>query len=252
MSLQCRFSRLQQAIQAAVNRKQPGSFQITSKEETYMPLANLLHRQKQIKGELGYFGLGNWWLSTFSQEERKHIESEFKPINIGGDAPNLTQGDVSWTSGTAVQLIAALAGWFKKPADYHIAKRMLAKAEELIPQEKNVLDLHFAYQSMIQTHYRNRDNDPEALDLATRACENQIAMAPLAAKQFKKEYREDPLPAHVGYTQLTIIRDKQRNMSEAIRLAKQAKKQGWDGDWEQRIARYQAKQAKLVQKKTES
>jgi hypothetical protein len=52
------------------------------------------------------------------------------------------------------------------------------------------------------------------------------------------------LPSHTGFTQLAIVREKQHNYSEAIRLAQLAQGQGWGGDWDKRIIRCQQKQAK--------
>ena len=201
-----------------------------------------LKGKQKIEGELGYFGLGDWWLMTFTDKERDYIEKVYQPMSIGrSDDKPLTQGKIISTSETAVGLLAGLAGWFQKPADRSIAKRILEKAEELGSSNENILDLHFLYQGMIQSAYKARDTEPGALDTAIEACEKQIAIAPKAAKQFKREYPESTLPAHVGYTQLAIIREKQKDYLEAIRLASQAKKQGWNDDWDKRIERCQAK-----------
>ena len=49
------------------------------------------------------------------------------------------------------------------------------------------------------------------------------------------------LAQHSGYRQLCIIREKQGNHSEVIRLAEQAKSEGWVGDWDKRIERAKKK-----------
>jgi DNA invertase Pin-like site-specific DNA recombinase len=49
------------------------------------------------------------------------------------------------------------------------------------------------------------------------------------------------LPSHVGYKQLAIILEKRGQFDEAIKVAKQAKSQGWNGDWDKRIARCESK-----------
>jgi hypothetical protein len=46
---------------------------------------------------------------------------------------------------------------------------------------------------------------------------------------------------HVGYTQLCVIRAKEGNWNEVLRLAAQAKHEGWYGDWDDRIDRAQKK-----------
>jgi hypothetical protein len=79
---------------------------------------------------------------------------------------------------------------------------------------------------------------------AIQACQQQIAFAPKAAKAFKQEYPAKPLPQHVGFTQLAIIREKEGAYGEAIQLSRAAMKQRWAGDWEKRIARCKAKLGK--------
>ena len=209
------------------------------------------NRKPQIKGELGYFGLANWWFSTFTEQERAYIETTYAPMQagIGGIAQNrggLTQGDITFTTQTIGMFLSGLSTWFRKTEhDRDIARRMLAKSLETIDSRADILGLHFTYQSLIEVWYRDRDNLPHALDEAIKACQGQIAIAPKAAKQFKKEYPWSLLPRHVGYQQLTIIYDKQKLYDEAIQVARQAKKQGWNGDWDARIARYETKKAKL-------
>ena len=75
--------------------------------------------------------------------------------------------------------------------------------------------------------HRHRNDDPEALDLAIDACEKQIRLGPEAAKVFLAEDTEDYLPAHHGFQQLAIIREREKDYAEAIRLCKEAMAQGW-------------------------
>ena len=113
--------------------------------------------------------------------------------------------------------------------------------------KQDVLALHFAYQTLTEIWYRDRETIPGALEEATRACQRQIELAIPAAAAFRKDLPDRPLPGHVGYKQLTIIYDKQGKYAEAIRVAQQAKKQGWAGDWDKRIERYQRKLSKEKQ-----
>lgn len=209
-----------------------------------MPFGNWFKHKPKIGGQIGYFGLTDWWLSTFTEAERKYIESVYKPMGYHPNAKPLTEGTIHSTTQTATGLLGGLGGWFKKTEDRSIAKRILAKAESIGRHGSDVLDLHFVYQTMIQSAYRARDVEPGAIEEAITACEKQIALAPKAARAFKKEFPSSPLPAHVGYTQLAIIRENQKNYAEAIRLAKQADRQGWNGDWDKRIARCERKLAK--------
>jgi hypothetical protein len=168
-----------------------------------------------------------------------------------GERP-LTSGKIVKAPGTAVGLLVFLAGCFWKQGDWPITSRILDKAEteldkELEQERLRVIDLHYIYSMMIDSYYRSREDDPKALEGAVRACERQIALAPGAARALKKESTEKErqrkyrasLPYHEGFLILAIIREKQKDYAEAIRLSEQAKAQGWAGDWEERIVRCQ-------------
>lgn len=202
---------------------------------------SLFNRQKKIEGDIGYYQLEDWWLNTFSDDERSHIEDVFHPMGADPSSRPLTEGKLSYSSQNAAGLLHALAGWFNKPGDREIAKKIIAKATELAENGDDILDLHFSLQQRMEIYYRERDSDPKALDEAIRACEDQIKVAPQAARQFLKEYPNQSLPGHAGYSQLAIILKKQGKYKELIELCLQAKKQGWSGNWEGRIAEAQKK-----------
>lgn len=197
--------------------------------------------QGKVKGQIGYYGLEDWWLSEFSEEERNHIEEVFQPMGSEPGSKPLTKGDLSYSSQNAAGLLHALAGWFNKPGERELARKIIAKATELAQAGDDVLDLHFSLQQRMEIYYRERETDPNALEEAIKACEDQIKIAPQAAKQFLKEYPGQPLPGHAGYTQLVIILKKQDKYQDLIELCQKAKEQGWAGDWDKRIADAQKK-----------
>lgn len=197
----------------------------------------------KIEGNIGYFGLEKWWLSEFTEEERKHIEDTYHPFGLSPDSKPLTEGKITSTSMTAAGLLNCLAGWFNNPEYRHIARKMLKKAQEVnkvTSSLKNVLDEHFTLSEMIPVYYRDREKD-DMLEKTIDACKQQIVLAPQAARSFLVEYPKQPLPSHRGYEQLVIIFNKQDDLVEAIQLCEQAKAEGWAGDWDNRIARYKKK-----------
>lgn len=228
-----------------------------------------------IKGSIGYYGLTDWWLSTFTEEERNHILQTFQPL--GGSSESLIKGEIISTSQTAISLLSALAGWFNNDRDRTIAYRILKKAEDLITDKTDILDIHFLFSSRIKIYYRNRNRDQYALKEAIQGCKQQISIAPQVASAFKKDYDDRhnklktgfngdlelwdnskqkyvkgrnltysfTLPSHTGYEQLAIILEKQKKYKEAINLIKQAQSEGWNGDWDKRIERCQKKASSL-------
>jgi len=192
----------------------------------------------KVKGLIGYFGLENWWLDEFNEDERNYIKTK-----INNSDNSLTSGDISFTNETVIGLLGTLACWFIKPEDRNIAHRILNKALEFSTNAP-VLDVYFLYNQMIMTYYKDR-NISEYMDKTIDACRKQIDLAPDAKKAFKKEYRNSPLPAHRGYKQLSIILEKIGCYQEAIKLLKQADIQGWAGDWSNRIERCNKKMKKI-------
>lgn len=201
-------------------------------------------RKPKVNGQIGYFGLDEWWLSTFTDAEREYIQQTYKPFSVGTDQPSgLTEGTISFTTQTPIGLLWPLAGWFKKAEDFSIAKRLLEKAEEL-SANSSPSDLHYFYTQKIEIFYRVRDIEPSALETAIQACEQQIEIASEVAKCMMEDYPEGSLPSHVGYKQLAIVYEKQKRYIDAVHLCQQAKEQGWNGDWDKRIERCKRKMNK--------
>lgn len=203
-----------------------------------MALFEFLKGKQQVKGTIGFFGLADWWLSSFSEEEQKFIQNKFQPLGSSGDS--LTSGEIGWTSETAVGLLQSLAGWFLKEDERPIAYKLLAKAEELSKSGARIIDVHFMYGQKLELSYKDREK-PGYLEKAIEACIQQINLAPKAADAFRTEFKDLSLPGHKGYQQLAIILEKKMMFKDAIDLCARAQEQGWAGDWEKRIERYKRK-----------
>jgi hypothetical protein len=192
------------------------------------------------EGEFGYFGLYDWWISTFSAEEREYIVRCHQPLTTSPTAATLTTGHILSTTQTPAGFLQCLASWFNKPSDSDIGLRMLQKAEALAFKNGNVLDLHFTYLEFIKINYRMREEDPSFLLATIDACRKQIALAPKAALAFKAEPWLKQLPEHTGFKQLSIILTKQGSYQEALGLCIEAQKQDWAGTWDSRIKRLES------------
>lgn len=203
---------------------------------------------REIGGLIARHGLTDWWLATFTPDERERMAARYRPPRPAADPPlversrPLTEGDASGRRGSAVRFLAGLATWFLGRADRDVARRIVAKAEAL--PNASTLDRFWLYQTEIRVYYPDRGADPVAFASAIAACERQIQLAPRAAAAFHAVNAGAPLPEHLGYKQLAIIREKQGRDAEAIRLAEQAQAQGWSGDWAGRIGRIERRRAR--------
>lgn len=203
----------------------------TSNKTDHAPSKNVSKKQpSKIKGRIEYFELENWWLSTFTETEREHIVKTFTPLSYGGkdDEDTLISGNISGIDDTAINLLSNLSGWFNKEADRTIGYRLIKKAEELITENSNVLDIHFLYQHKIELYYKFRGKDSFVLEEVINACKKQIEISGQAKLAFKKDYKGDPLPSHKGFELLTRLEE---DTEKVLELAKRASKEGWYGDW---------------------
>ena len=196
---------------------------------------NLFKSQEKIGGEIAYYNLTDWWFKTFNKQKQNYIVKTFQPL--GGSGIDLIKGEIQYSSGSAVSLLSNLAGWFKNIKDREIGYKLLDKAEKLITDNAEILDIHFFYHNKIEFYYRFREEDKESLNIAIEACKKQIELSSSAILAFKKEYEHEKLPMHTGYEQLAIILEKQSKFNEVIALCERAKNQGWGGDWDKRIER---------------
>ena len=155
------------------------------------------------------------------------------------------------TAEDPVSLLYGHAPWFNNKKDIYFAKRVIAKADELLMSGLPIRDLHFYYTTMIQIYCKSRD-DPVSFARAVWACKRLIEIPPQAVLEFKREYRElkasairdahdSNLPArckpprNIGIQLLCVIVEKGRDFKCTLQLAKRACRDGWDGDWDRRI-----------------
>jgi hypothetical protein len=189
-----------------------------------------------VEGELGYFGLASWWSAMFTELQRAHIEEVFQSPNLPAGSRPLTTGRKRLGFRSAATLLTAVAGALRSESDDRtVAMEILHKAETRAKAEDDVIGLHFTYQGVIHQYCKWRDRLPEALDLIFGACYKQIAIAPEAAKTLHDRHPQAPLPIHAGFQLMAVLLDKEEAYEKAIEICKQARFQGWSGNWTWRI-----------------
>jgi hypothetical protein len=198
----------------------------------------VLNRQTEVRGELGCFGLGQWWLQTFTPAEQARIEAAYQQSSQSSTRRPLTKGNRSSGYQTAAGLLTAIAGQLRKsPDDRGLAGKILAKAEDRALAEDDILGLHFTYQELVRLHYTWRQEFADAFDLAFAACYKLTRIAPQVVKAFRDTYPGRALPVHVGYELMAAILEKQGDCAQGIEYCKKAQAEGWPGNWMWRIQR---------------
>lgn len=111
---------------------------------------------QKIEGYIGYYGLADWWLSEFTEEERQYIVDRFRPMGTGSGGSSLIKGKIASLEDTfgehpVTLFLSGLAGWFRSKADSHIAERINKKMREL--GKVNTVDRPGNYQGRHYTTY---------------------------------------------------------------------------------------------------
>ena len=187
-----------------------------------------------------------WSEREFSEREQDHILDTYGRRVMAFGFESLTQKQQMEKIFRLVRM-SALATFFISPkSELPLARRILDKALHLGEADHGpILERHLICHNFIRVFYADRTRDPAARDFAVEWCLKQIELAPLAREAFLKEHPYQALPAHTGFHQLAIIREKDKDYDDAIRLSKEATGQGWNGDWAKRIARCEKKLERL-------
>jgi len=197
--------------------------------------------KKKTKGFLKYFDLVDWWEKELTNAEREIIRKSVYSIPSDfGMGESLDKGDITSTDLSKVAFIAGLSPGHKY---FNLSVKLLEKAEKEVLNGCPIKDQHFLYQQKIEFYYKKREN-PDYLNEAIKACKQQITIADKAAKYFKTKMANFGMPTHHGYYQLCVILEKKKDYDAVIELCKQAQKQEWAGDWDNRLKRCLKKKEK--------
>lgn len=190
----------------------------------------------RLEAELAYYGLAAWWSALFSGAERARIGTLFQARVAARRTKQPTTENNASDFRNAAALLVALAGCLRsEPQDRDLAMHVLSKAEERAKAQDDVLALHLVYQDMIRLHCHWRERFADALNLIFGACHKQIAIAPAVAAALRQRRPDDALPTHMGFQVIASLLEQEVSYAQAIELCKQARTQGWDGNWTWRI-----------------
>lgn len=180
----------------------------------------------QVGGLIGHYGLQDWWIDTFTEQQRDFICRKFTPL---GNSVGLAEGTTAFfTSQSAIGFLTDLASWFENVPHLPIALSMLEQAERLLAAESDVLDVHFLYGTLAK--YYEKSPDPEIQAKAINAALNQINICQQALAAFQSKQSDKYAPGHQGFDILfdTYIAHEQFENAETV--CRLALKTGW---WDQ-------------------
>jgi hypothetical protein len=178
---------------------------------------------REIGGEIAYYGLVDWWLTSFTVGEREQVEARYMPIavSIGGHEGgfmirgSLTTGEITFAKQrSAAQFLFTLSdSFFQSPEERYLglvirAKAMTLTADNPIIGPGYVDGRHFSTFVEEVKQLKREKKYEEALVLLHRL---QIASAGIGQKA------GTALPTPTWYTEQTHI------VEQAIAKASKAK-----------------------------
>jgi len=110
---------------------------------------NGLFNSKRVKGEIGYYGLEDWWLDQFTEEERNIIMNTYQPMGLGSDS--LVKKEIQSSFQSKLVFLSGLSSWFKKPEYYPIVKKKYLKKQKHLSTKLTISSM---YISFIKIRYR--------------------------------------------------------------------------------------------------
>ena len=198
----------------------------------------------EYKGLIGYFGLSNWWNLNFTFEEQNYIALKYYQTCLLTEIDiKLWLGSASWPE-SLLKFVTSLTVGYDNRKNREISLKILEKAEELINDSIPPMDLHYFYSIKIGTYYGLRNLNNKNLEIALKACEQQIEIGHFASKALRESIFDGWIGGHSGYTRLAIVKEKEKKFEEVIVLCQKAKDEGWGGDWQKRIERCKMKLSK--------
>lgn len=220
-----------------------------------------------IGGEIAQYGLTQWWVSL-TDRERSLLISNYNPTYVsayGGHV--LVKGNLGKKShDIPAGFLMTLSSWLHKSEgeEKRLAIKLANHAWELrdviepVVASRATLSRHFALGRMCEFFYVLRD-DPVYFERAMECARLQIEMEAKARRAFKREFdsinsvtvgktrteaRDFDLPIHHGYKRMAIVLEKEKRYGDALKVIREARHKGWNGDWDKREERIEKRLAK--------
>lgn len=70
-------------------------------------------KREKVGGFIAYYNLTEWWLTNFTEEERKYIDEQYGHEQLGAPKHQLTQGNIEFSSLPVDKFLNSLASWFR-------------------------------------------------------------------------------------------------------------------------------------------
>lgn len=173
---------------------------------------------KKVEGEIAYYGLQEWWFSSFTETERIYIDDCYQPM--GAPPHSLTKGIYKELYIPAPEFLNGLNSWFRNNQDSSIAERIHQKISEL--GQENPINKPGYYNGR---HFTTWVRDFEMLKKNGDFCNLEKLLIGLVNSTEEQSAEDGMGVAPAYYHELAILYRKQKEYSKEVSILERYAKQ---------------------------
>ncbi|MCF7889833.1 tetratricopeptide repeat protein [Candidatus Bipolaricaulota bacterium] len=190
--------------------------------------------EEEIQGYISHFSLQDWFTSL-SEHEQNILEDVVGP-KLTKDKILDVHTENEELGRTEQQTLGMIAEMVWKSGYRELAEKVFEKSLEA--DDENPKDRHFIYINWEKLLYKQRDEDPEALEKCIELCKKDIAQVDEVLPRLKKGPNGKEINIdYYSFRRLAIIYEKQGEFEKAIEICNKAlehnvfanTKMGWEG-----------------------
>ena len=172
----------------------------------------------KVEGLIAFYGLQEWWLSSFDNDEREYIDSRYQPM--GAPPHRLTQGTILGRRHPIPEFLNGLNTWFLSSKDSSIAERIHRKLKDVAREQPIVKPGYIEGR-----HFTTYDRDIEAFKRSGNAEKLDLLLVELvnATEAQSALYDNGVAPAY--YSELALLYHKQKEYSKEVSILERFAKQ---------------------------
>jgi hypothetical protein len=165
----------------------------------------------KVEGLIAFYGLQEWWFSSFTNDERNYIDSCYQPA--GAPPHTLTNGTILERRQPVPEFLNDLNTWFRSSKDSSIAERIHLKLVESAIEQPIVKPGYYNGRHLT-TYVRDLDN----LKKSGKFAELEKLLIELVKATEAESVANGMGVAPAYYSELAILYRKQKEYSKEVSI----------------------------------
>jgi hypothetical protein len=177
-----------------------------------------MDKLEEVEGLIKYYGLQEWWFSSFTKDERKLIDDRYQPM--GALPHTLTKGKIIEYALPAPEFLTGVNTWFRNSEDSVIAERIHQKLIELGKEHPIFKPGYYDGR-----HFTTYVRDFEILKKSGKFTELEILLIELIKATEAESAVNEMGVAPAYYSELAILYRKKKEYSKEVSILERFQQQ---------------------------